>query len=420
MLAVAAVSRLNYGYRHALPAIPFLMLLGGLGATWLWGLPAGRGWLARAALALALGWTVVAALRIHPDHLTYFNELARGDDWRYLGDSNLDWGQDLNQLGAYAAEVAATTGRPLRFSYTGIADRTHYGLRGPSLIEQFNAGDIWPAANPPAGRYAINASDLQGTGLVLGTLDEIDLFDWFRRRAPLATLGGSIFIYDVAAPDVGQWVAHCAAPGRLLDDAAAEALVGSQGLRHVTFDCATSWVFPGDRPGWYVLPPGEPWIEDWLGFQRPEVVYRHRANAYGPDYQIAYWPGGGGALLLPCGGAGEGIESCEDADGVQSYEGEPGGAAVLRGYGARDVEWMTLWRVEQATDAPLSVQAHLPAADGTRQVADGLGYSADQWRPGDWFAQRHAFTAPGDTLETGLYNYVTLERAGPMSTLSAD
>ena len=67
-----------------------------------------------------------------------------------------------------------------------------------------------------------------------------------------------------------------------------------------------------------------------------------------------------------------------------------------------------------------AVQAHLPAADGTRQVADGLGYSADQWQPGDWFAQRHAFTAPGDTLETGLYNYVTLERAGPMSTLSAD
>ena len=49
---------------------------------------------------------------------------------------------------------------------------------------------------------------------------------------------------------------------------------------------------------------------------------------------------------------------------------------------------MTLWQVEQATAAPLSVQGHLIAADGTRLVADGLGYSADQWQPGDWFAQR--------------------------------
>ena len=81
---------------------------------------------------------------------------------------------------------------------------------------------------------------------------------------------------------------------------------------------------------------------------------------------------------------------------------------------------MTLWQVEQATAAPLSVQGHLIAADGTRLVADGLGYSADQWQPGDWFAQRHVFAVPGNTLETGLYNYATLERAGPTSTLTAD
>ncbi|HOU41074.1 MAG TPA: hypothetical protein PK829_07380, partial [Promineifilum sp.] len=63
------------------------------------------------------------------------------------------------------------------------------------------------------------------------------------------------------------------------------------------------------------------------------------------------------------------------------------------------------------------LQAHLLAADGTQQVADGLGYAADQWQPGDWFAQRHVFAAPGEALETGLYNYITLERAGPVARL---
>jgi len=431
-LAVAAVSRLNYGYRHALPAVPFLMLLGGQGAAWLWGLPAARGRVARAVLVLALAWTAVAALRTHPDHLTYFNEVARGQGWRFLGDSNLDWGQDLNQLGAYAAEVAATTGRPLLFSYTGMADRAHYGLRGPSLIEQFKAGQGFAAANPPAGRYAINTSDLQGTGLVLGTLDEIDLFDWFRRREPLATLGESIFIYDVVAPAAGEWIAHCATPGRLLDDAAAEGLVGQAGLRHVTFDCSTNWVFPAG-PGWYVLPPGAWWIDNWLE-TGPELVYRHRANAYGPDYVIAHWPGDVGNACLPSpqpspigrGGTAlspTGEEGCSAAL-VPHAAAASDAPATLIAYGERVLEaggeWATVWQVNEATAAPLSVQAHLIAADGARQVADGLGFAAEQWRPGDRFLQRHLFPAPGDTLETGLYDYTTLERVGPTSTLTAD
>ncbi len=401
LLVVAAVSRFNFGYRHLLPAVPFLMLLGGAAAAWLWELASPRPRLvARVVLSLAAACTVVVAARTHPDHLAYFNALARGRGERYLGDSNLDWGQDLRLLAGYARDYEAATGQRLRFSYSGIAGREREGLAGPSLVEAFNDGEPFPAANPPAGRYAINASDLQGTGLVLGTLREIDLFDWFRRHAPLTRLGGSIFVYDVAAPAGGDWVAHCDAPGRLLDDTAAEALVGQTGLRHVGFDCATNWVLP-EGPGWYVLPPGELWIDRWLGADGPQEVYRHRANAYGPDYRIAYWPGGaaGGQRLRP-------------------YAGESDGPAALRAYGAIDAEWVTLWQVVAATTAPLSVQAHLIAADGSMPVADGLGFSADQWQPGDRFWQRHVFAAPGEALETGLYNYITLERVGPTTRLT--
>ena len=51
-------------------------------------------------------------------------------------------------------------------------------------------------------------------------------------------------------------------------------------------------------------------------------------------------------------------------------------------------------------------------------MADGLGFTADQWQPGDRFAQRHLFATPGDTLDTGFYNYATLERLGPPITLT--
>lgn len=402
-LVVAAVSRLNFGYRHALPAVPYLMVLGALAIPRLWSRPAPR-----AALALGLGWTALMALLVHPDHLAYFNELAGGRGYRYLGDSNLDWGQDLNQLADYAAHYRSETGRALFFSYTGAVDREYYGLSGPSLTEQFNRGEgVFAPANPPAGRYAINTGDLQGTGLILGELRESALFDWFRRREPDAKLGGSIFIYDVAEQSGGEWIAHCLSPGALMTEAEAERLVGRSGLRHIRFDCDTNWVFPENgTSGWYVLPrAGDWWIDGWLGDQPPEVVYQHSANQYGPDYTIAFWSGAAGG---PVG-----------SDRLRSYPAPSHGPADLRAYGTGEDEWVTMWYVNESTTTPLSVQAHLLARDGTIQIADGLGFSPDQWRPGDWFVQRHTFTGPGDRLETGLYNYLTLEPVTERVTLPA-
>ena len=406
-LLVAAASRLNFGYRHALPAVPYLMVLGALAIPRLWARPAPR-----VVLAVGLGWTALSALLLHPDHLTYFNELAGSRGYRYLGDSNLDWGQDLNQLAAYAARYHSDTGRRLNFSYTGASNREHYGLTGPSLVEQFNQGEgEFAPANPPAGRYAINTGDLQGTGLILGELREGALFDWFRRQKPLTSLGGSIFIYEVAEQADGEWIAHCLSPGPLLSDAEAERLVGRSGLRHVRLDCGSSWVFPANAPGWYVLPPAENWwIDQWLANDplangSLQVVYEHSANQYGPNYTIAYWPGSDGQPPL--------------GEQVLPYTSESSGPAGLRAYGAQGHEWITIWRINDATSIPLSIQAHLRTMGGEVQVADGLGYSSDQWQPGDWFIQRHLFSSPGEALETGLYNYVTLESAGATARLPA-
>ena len=192
----------------------------------------------------------------------------------------------------------------------------------------------------------------------------------------------------------------------MLTDEQAEQLVGRSDLRHVRFDCTSSWVFPDNgTPGWYVLPAvGEQWIERLLGDHSPEVVYQHRANEYGPDYVIAYWPGSSGDPTR--------------GDNLHPFAGDDHGPASLRAYDAANNEWITVWQVREATAAPLSVQAHLLSADGTVGVADGLGFPADQWRPGDWFAQRHIFDKPGDTLTTGLYDYVTLEPVTEPAQLS--
>jgi len=399
LFAAAVVSRFNIGYRHILPAIPFLLVTIGLGVPGLGARRAGR-----VVAGAAIAWVVAVALWLHPHHLAYFNELVGGpaQGYHYLGDSNLDWGQDLRGLAAYAAEA----GGHLFISYGGAGEPAYYGLDGLELAGPEGTGQPeFHPANPTPGRYAISAGHIQGL------LAEADLFDWFRRRKPDDTVGYSILIYEVAEPKAGEWIAHCLTPGRLLTDEAAEQLVGLTGARHVAFDCHSSWVFPQNgAPGWYVLPLNEaaPWPMALPSLGALAPVYRHGANQFGPGYEVYYWPGAVESGAAMGGLLGEAMQPPHDA-----------GPAELRGYAAADGTWITLWRVSEATAAPLSVQAHLYAGDGPPQVADGLGFSSDQWRPGDWFIQRHAFAAPGEALETGLYNYTTLEQVGPTVRLAA-
>jgi hypothetical protein len=69
--------------------------------------------------------------------------------------------------------------------------------------------------------------------------------------------------------------------------------------------------------------------------------------------------------------------------------------------------WWTQWQVTAVPDQPLTVAGHLYVAGPPPLVADGLGFSSEQWQPGDVFWQQHRFDQPGRYLETGLYNYLT-------------
>jgi hypothetical protein len=70
-----------------------------------------------------------------------------------------------------------------------------------------------------------------------------------------------------------------------------------------------------------------------------------------------------------------------------------------------------VWQVLEPDDETLSITAHFYGDEPTPIVADGLGFSSEQWQKGDLFIQAHAY-APGvhvRFLETGLYNYLTGE-----------
>jgi hypothetical protein len=200
-------SALNIGYRHALPAIPYLMvLISGLAAP-----PApallsfgGRMHIAKRLpeiLAICgLVMVIGVALWIHPHYLSYFNQLAGGpaNGYRVLIDSNVDWGQDLLRLKSWMADNEVTE---VNLGWFGSADPDYYGLAYRPLpgTGRDSFFRLWWAVpfdriHPEPGIYAISATSLWELPL---RPEEKTVYKWFRAREPDDRVGYSILIYNV-------------------------------------------------------------------------------------------------------------------------------------------------------------------------------------------------------------------------------
>ncbi len=153
-------------------------------------------------------WLITGAVFIFPNYQAYFNELIGGADhgWRYLADSNTDWGQALKQLAEYQQ---ANGIEQVQLSMFTFIDPAVYGVCYEALTPM--RGDtpaIFPSRfNPPPGDYVISATTLDGIPLA-----DPEMFDWFRRRKPDAIIGHVMFYYRVepaqpprAAPPLGSF-----------------------------------------------------------------------------------------------------------------------------------------------------------------------------------------------------------------------
>ena len=196
----------NLGFRYIIPALPFLHLVGGVGARSLW--ESGVAW-KRGALGLLGAWLLVNAWGIHPDQLSFFNETAClwtepskiGLDAgsacgpRWLDDSNVDWGQGLKQLKAWLD--ANASGRRINLGYFGTARPDVYGIE----FDRITGRDI--ERGLPPGLHAISAHLL---ARALGHLTErfgSGPGNWIRHTPPRAVVGHAYYIYDIGPAPSG-------------------------------------------------------------------------------------------------------------------------------------------------------------------------------------------------------------------------
>lgn len=175
-------TKINIGVRYILPLIPLLCVLAGKVAT-----IGSTKW--RRALALLCVWYAASAAWIYPHYLAYFNELVGGpsNGYKYLVDSNLDWGQSLGKLADYLAENDITDAKIKYFGPPGVME--YYGLKNADLND----------CEPSPGVWAVSATYLQNL-----YLEDRHCHDWLKKLQPKEVLGYSIFIYDVSEEEAAE------------------------------------------------------------------------------------------------------------------------------------------------------------------------------------------------------------------------
>lgn len=135
-------------------------------------------------------WYVFSATSIYPDYLAYFNEIGGGSDngYKYLDDSNIDWGQDLKRLAQYQKKIPDLQVVYTWDTFTGASKM--YGIENTLPI---NLKEQWWAN--PSGKYAINVHALIRLKLASQKYEN-DRLNWAGLYKPIDRIGQSFFIYE--------------------------------------------------------------------------------------------------------------------------------------------------------------------------------------------------------------------------------
>jgi hypothetical protein len=127
---------------------------------------------------------------IHPHYLAYFNEIAGGPGrgYKFLADSNIDWGQDLIGLKEYLSRNKIDK---IYLGYFGRVDPRLYGINFDLLPDK-----------PVRGYCAISASYLAGLPYFLYKDLKLHFsppysYRWLSDLKPIDKIGYSIYIYKI-------------------------------------------------------------------------------------------------------------------------------------------------------------------------------------------------------------------------------
>ncbi len=164
--------RAQAGIRYFLPIYPFCFILSAGFSDFLYR----KHLFFKIGIVALLGWHILSSLMIFPHYLSYFNEAIGGpkNGYKYLRDSNIDWGQDLKGLAVFVRENKFDE---ITLAYPWPADPNYYEIPFRKMPET-------EYKRPQKRIYAISAHI-------------IDAIRWAESAKPTAFIGYSIFVYDL-------------------------------------------------------------------------------------------------------------------------------------------------------------------------------------------------------------------------------
>ncbi len=183
--AFLLTSRLDIGFRYALPALPLLCILIAAGVARLWALATRA---TRAALVGLALWSVVSTLSIYPWFLSYTSEYGPGRDHgdELLLDSSLDWGQGLLALRSWMRTEHVPR---VYLAYFGSAVPMAYGIDYVPLLSYL------PLQQPGRRGAAEPRYVVVSATLLHPVYYAADPFARFRQVQPYRVLAHDLYVY---------------------------------------------------------------------------------------------------------------------------------------------------------------------------------------------------------------------------------
>ena len=429
-------SSLNIGYRHLLPLLPLLfvyvskLVSENSQFTILNSQLAKR--IARFALCgiviVLVAWQAFSALSVFPHYLPYFNELAGGPEngYKYLVDSNLDWGQDLPALRDYLNSEGIDQ---IYLSYFGPARPEQYGINyqalpGFPLHQGSTEAYAFNPYRPAPGFYAISATNLKGL-----MLQDRDTFAWFRDQEPLARPGYSLFVYGVPEPKgLPNAVALGGLSYRDVETETLQTVLSRPNTRIRAFDPRTGFIAPATGETTYIvseLLPFAPALGQKLLAQAQVTQRNQDYTVYRLDATLTLAAEAASlAAANPVWWSHAVDFATGDLDKLRQPAALPigfrhtGDSLAFMGYDLLAAEIVagdqltltTYWRALDKAPPSLTIFLHLLDSHSKVWAGwDGLDVSPYGWQRSDIIVQHIQLTVPADTppgeyqLEIGLY-----------------
>ncbi|MFZ2299567.1 MAG: glycosyltransferase family 39 protein [Candidatus Moraniibacteriota bacterium] len=215
---VSITGNLTIGFRHLFPILPFLYML--IAKSVFDFLRRRRTEpVTHAVCSWIFGITVFAIAAIpvltYPGYLSYFNPIIGGNQngYRYVTDSNYDWGQDLKNLNDFVeTHNRCKAGMASQSEVTKCAVTADYPAIDKIRVDHFGGGSPryyltdkyiswWDKREPEAGWYAISSFFYQESLYKQKPAGDSD-YSWLKGIQPITRAGDSIFIYYI--PETGM------------------------------------------------------------------------------------------------------------------------------------------------------------------------------------------------------------------------